>query len=131
MLQMKQINLETYLRDNHLLLIFAPKSHHQDYQRQIDMFRERTPALNHRDLLMFHLFEEEPGYFGNRVIAPEAACITRRRLNVQPGEFAIVLLGKNGQVQLRSDRPTHPDGIFALIDSGMRRQWGIRAKAIA
>lgn len=127
MLTMKQLNLDSY-QENRLLLIFAPNSTDAAYQRQIDMFRGRTNAFSHRDLLTFHLFEGEPGYTYNKRITADVAAVTRQRFNVAPGEFVILLVGKDGQIKLRADRPTHPDGILALIDSSTMRRWGIREK---
>ena len=53
----------------------------------------------------------------------EHAAWAWERYGVEPGRFAAVLVGKDGTVKHRSDKPVEPDGLYALIDEmPMRRR---------
>jgi hypothetical protein len=52
----------------------------------------------------------------------------RQELEVEPGEFTVVLIGKDGRVRFRADRPVAPIDIFSFIDILPRRQEELRRR---
>ena len=120
----KSLDLSVYRLKKRLLLICAPASDDPMYERQIKMLSAAYQAeFDERDLLTFHLFENEYGYFNDTPLTIKAAATTRERLGVAPNEFTIILIGKDGRVRFRADRPTHPGALLTLVDtSAIRRR---------
>lgn len=56
----------------------------------------------------------------------DTAPALRRRLNLVPGRFAAVLVGKDGHVADRHDRPVAADALEATIDAMPMRRAGQR-----
>ena len=122
------LELSRYRGQNRLLLVFAPSASAMSYQQQVRMFANQTAELADRDVLIFYLFEEGPGYNNELMLAPEIAGRLRREFEVEPGEFTTVLLGKDGRVRFRADRPVAPVDIFSFIDILPRRQEELRRR---
>lgn len=122
------LELSRYRGQNRLLLVFAPSASAMSYQQQVRMFANQTAELADRDVLIFYLFEEGPGYSNELMLAPEIAGRLRREFEVEPGEFTTVLLGKDGRVRFRADRPVAPVDIFSFIDILPRRQEELRRR---
>jgi hypothetical protein len=89
---------------------------------------EREPGFVDRDLLEGFLYETAPGTLGGDTASPGFAAEARRQLNVEAGALAVVLVGKDGGVKFRSDRPVPPEQIFDLIDAMPMRRQEMRAK---
>jgi hypothetical protein len=122
------LELSRYRGQNRLLLVFAPSASAMSYRQQVRMFANQTAELADRDVLIFYLFEEGPGYNNEMMLAPEVADRLRREFEVEPGEFVTVLIGKDGRVRFRADRPVAPIDIFSLIDILPARQEELRRR---
>lgn len=122
----ENLDLDIFRWKNRLLLIFAPNSRHTKYRQQIGLFEEQKAEFANRDLLTFHLFDNEPGRLNQTLLAAEAATAAKERFNIQSGEFTLILVGKDGGVKLRANRPTHPVSICNLIDLMPHREQVLR-----
>lgn len=111
-------NLDSYLWKNRLLLVFAPSKNNAEYQQQMQLFQGQKASFAERNLLIIELLTEGT----SRVDAQEAAKI-RERFNVNPKEFLVVLVGKDGTAKRQEQSPVSPQSIFETIDAmPMRRQ---------
>jgi hypothetical protein len=81
-----------------------------------------------RDLLVFSLISNGQSRMGEDVLSRQEAENIRRRFQVTPDEFRVVLLGKDGTVKL-SETEVRLSDVFALIDSMPMRQQEMREKA--
>lgn len=122
----EELELENYRWQNRLLLIFAPDTTDSDYRRQRAWLEEQE--LRDRDLLVFYFFDQDPGYLANKLIPVEAAAVAQEQFEIDPEQFAVILIGKDGGVNLRSDQPTAPIDLFALIDAMPMRQREMQQK---
>jgi uncharacterized protein YajQ (UPF0234 family) len=76
-----------------------------------------------RDLMVLEILEQGDSRAGDRVLLRKAVEEIRRRFDVRSDSFQLILIGKDGAVKLRSDKPVAVKDIFKLIDSmPMRRQ---------
>jgi hypothetical protein len=123
------LDLNSYRGKNRLLLIFAPSASAMSYRQQVRMFAHQTPELLDRDMLILYLFEEGPGNIDDIKLAPEIAARLRRHFEVKSEEFTAILIGKDGRVKFRADRPVAPIDIFSLIDIMPARQEELRRRS--
>ena len=64
---------------------------------------------------------------GNAVTgAGDAAPVLRRRYRLEPRRFTVLLIGKDGHVALRADRPIAADRLQRVIDAMPMRRAGER-----
>jgi Domain of unknown function (DUF4174) len=118
-------DLESYKWHNRLLLVFAPSPDDPAYQQQLELLENETD-LAERDLLLFHVFENQPG-FANKASLSEAESLkVREQFNVAEQAFTTVLVGKDGTEKQRWNEPVKNADLFALIDQMPMRQEEIR-----
>lgn len=81
-----------------------------------------------RDLLVFHILERGESRLGDISIDRQSAALLRDRFSAKPGEFTIVLIGKDGGEKLRRGTDVDIAEIFSLIDSMPMRQREMRER---
>jgi len=100
-----------------LLLLFSPSWDDPDYLAQTGKFEALDEEFYARDLLLFTFMPSTPvaeSLPGRRVVD---SADHWRQFGLPPHTFAILLLDKDGAVQLRSSKPVDPELLFAIIDS--------------
>ncbi len=78
--------------------------------------------------MVFQILEAGPSQINTQPINPDAAQLLRENLIVSPGQFAVILVGKDGGVKLHRQEETQLDDIFGLIDSMPMGQEEMRRK---
>jgi hypothetical protein len=99
------MDLDTHRWRNRLLLVFAPSEDDERYRALRRELQRQEHEIVDRDLLIFHILE-----------------------SVNPGQFIVVLIGKDGGEKLRGGREVDIAEIFSLIDSMPMRQREIRER---
>ncbi len=116
------VDLGSYQWQNRLILIFGPDDADANYREQAAAFAGREAEIADRDLLIGHFAATGAGDFAGQQVAPAASAALRRQLDVPDGAFQMLLIGKDGGVKLRADRPLSAERVFATIDSMPMRQ---------
>ena len=76
-----------------------------------------------RDLVVIGLAGSDAGHVGPDALTRQAAQTLRADLQLDPGAFSVVLIGKDGGVKVRAGETMRLTDIFARIDTmPMRRQ---------
>ncbi len=109
------------------LLIFAPKPDDPRLEIQVRTLQEHAPEAHDRDLVPVGLPYQNPSPTETQLSAEEAVAV-RRRFHVAPGDFAVILLGKDGGAKLRSDKPLPMQKLDATIDAMPMRKDEMRAR---
>jgi len=116
--QIPQCRFDTgYYRWKHrLLLLFSPSWDDPDYLTQTRRFEQMDDEFYGRDLLLFTFMPSLPTdtpATGRRLIDSTDHW---RQFGLAPHSFAVLLIDKDGAVQLRSTEPIDPEVLFSLID---------------
>lgn len=102
-------DLSAYRWERRPVLVFAPAAEDPAYREQMEMLRAARAGLKERDIVV--LTDDDPGALG------------RLRTGLALDGFTVMLVGKDGGVKLRADRPVAAEELFALIDRmPMRRR---------
>lgn len=109
-----------------LLLVFAPSDGHPDLTEQRQRATGFVEGFRDRDLLFVSVLEEGASRVGDRAMDAASAATVRERFGIEPGAFAVVLVGKDGTEKRRSDRPVPIEDLFAQIDQMPMRQREMR-----
>lgn len=105
----QEIELNQYLWKNRVLLVF-PGSASLAQREQAEIIASDPDGLNERDLVV--------------VLVDDQA--TMKRYKVTPGDFTVILLGKDGGEKLRQSQPLKLKDLYPLIDSMPMRQREMR-----
>lgn len=81
-----------------------------------------------RDLVIFEILESGPSSMNTNNLEPPTAQSLRKKFDVPPGEFTVILVGKDGGIKLNRQVQTQLADIFSLIDSMPMRQEEMRRK---
>jgi len=122
------MELKRYMWKNRLLLVFAPSEDDTRYRALRRELERQEHELVDRDLLIFHILESGESRLGDSLIDHQSAASLRNRFSVNPGQFIVVLIGKDGGEKLRRGREVDIAEIFSLIDSMPMRQREIRKR---
>ncbi len=116
------IDLDAYKWTNRLLFIFSPSPAHSDYRSQRQELQGKEGEIADRDLIIPEIFEDGTGRIGETPLGEEAAAYLREKFGVEPGRFAVILVGKDGGEKLREEKSVPAQELFSLIDSMPMRQ---------
>ena len=105
----QQSDLADYKWSQRPVLIFAPDPQDSDFKDQLSELREAREGLAERDIVV--LTDTDPDALG------------RLRTALAVDSFEIMLVGKDGGVKLRQDKPLTARALFDTIDAmPMRRR---------
>ncbi len=106
-------DLSQYHNKNRVLLIFAPGKSDPHWQKQNALLQNSAAAFQDRDLVRLDDLETE-GVHGAGL---------RTRYGVKPGQFRVLLIGKDGHVASGGPTPINLDALTSQIDRmPMRRE---------
>lgn len=112
-----QASLRT-LRDHaRVLLIFAPSTEDVRARRQLHILDPHRDDSDQRDLVTVLLTPGQESIFPS-----SEQTSVRKSLHIAPGEFAVVLVGKDGGEKLRSTEPIAWNELASTIDAMPMRQ---------
>ncbi|WP_416672119.1 DUF4174 domain-containing protein [Egbenema bharatensis] len=114
--------LENYQWQNRVLLVFAPSSQQPDYQEQMQQFATQSNGFAERDLLLVQVLADGESRLNDDVLEPASADRLRQQFGVQPDEFVVILIGKDGTSKREQATPVDVDSLFAQIDGMPMRQ---------
>ncbi len=122
--------LQAYRNRNRVLLVFARGREDARYQRQFSLLKTQTAGLNERELTLIYALGDGKGQsIGTHIEGSGDAPDLRRRFAVTPGQFKVVLIGKDGHTAYTSDHPISSEQLFGLIDAMPMRRAEMRQRA--
>ncbi len=94
--------------ENRLLFIFGKEEQALLVKQQLKLLDEVQPGVSERDI---------------KIIVVNRQSVLCRQYNVKPGEFTVILTGKDNSEKLRTNELLLPAQLFSLIDAmPMRKQ---------
>lgn len=118
--------LDQYRWEKRVLLINAPGEDDASLLQQMNAIDASSSAFDARDMVLVTLLDSEGSVAGQRPLSRAEVERARESVNVEPGAFAVVLLGKDGGVKLREQTAMPMRDIYALIDAMPMRKREMR-----
>ena len=109
------------------VLIFAPKPDDPQLVIQMRILEEHAAEAHDRDVVGIALPYANPSSSAVQ-LSPDDAEAARRKFHVNPGDFAAILIGKDGGVKLRSSKPLSMQKLEETIDAMPMRKDEVRGK---
>jgi hypothetical protein len=122
------IDLNAYQWKNRLLFLFATSEEDPSYFSLKEEIEHQAMEVLDRDLLIAHVLEKGEGRWGKVRLSSEQAFSLRKELSVPPGQFMVILIGKDGGEKFRQDRNVELEEIFNIIDAMPMRQQEMKMK---
>lgn len=98
------------------LLVFAAADN-PALATQRQLLSASSQDLRERDIVISEFIGSAPSAVANR-----------KRYRIANTAFAVLLIGKDGGVKLRSTKPLQPERLFAIIDAMPMRQHEMRRR---
>ncbi len=111
-----EIEMRDFLWTARPIVVFADTPADPAFQQQMELLRNRPEALAERDVVVITDTD------------PEARSDVR--LSLRPRGFMMVIIGKDGQVEIRKPRPWDVREITRTIDKMPLRQQEIRERGL-
>ena len=105
-----------------LLFVFSPSKQERRYQLQMDTLSDRQIALNDHHVVIAEIFEHEDGHIGHEEIHIESSDGLRREYHILPGQFKVVLVGKDASVKMRADSCVSCEEVIMRVDTESVRE---------
>ena len=124
MAQDQNFTLKQYQWKNRLLLVFAPGNAHALHEQQVKQVADAKEGYLERDLVVISVFPEDAVVTskGNTYLTTTDIVRLRADFGIQPGDFCVILIGKDGGEKLRRKAVLPAAGLFEVIDAmPMRR----------
>ena len=121
-------DLASYQWKNRVIIIFDTSPATENYRMQKGELETRTEGVLDRELIVLELFENEQSRMGDVFLPDDAVKNLRDLFSAEQGRFQVILVGKDGGVKLRSDKPVPAAELFGLIDAMPMRQEEMRRK---
>jgi len=108
--------------EKRVLLVFAPNNEDTEFRQQDAVLKAIGDGLIERDMSVIRAFSSNRLSVDGKAYEQSTAGFYRQ-FAVQPGEFRVILVGKDGTVKLNRRSAVSDQELFSLIDSmPMRRQ---------
>jgi hypothetical protein len=120
--------LEDHRWEHRLLFVFAPGDTSEALPQQQQAFADRDAGFRDRDLLLLTVTDSDQGAYRTapgadpRPLTEAAARRLRKRFDVAPDAFRVVLVGKDGTEKRRDAESVSARSIFDTIDAMPMRQ---------
>ena len=122
------LDLSQFLWKNRLLFLFAPNRNDPMFVSLHNSISAQQSEVADRDLVIFEILVSDPSSMNTQYLSWDSALSLRKQYHVNPGEFAVLLVGKDGGIKLKRQDKTRLEDIFALIDTMPMRQEEMRQK---
>lgn len=114
--------MERYLWEDRVLVLFSPSLEEPAYREQIQDLENAAEALAERDVLIIHIIRESQVKVDGESKPQLGTPAFYEHFNVSPPNFAVLLIGKDGGVKLRQNKPLTIEKLTATIDAMPMRQ---------
>ncbi len=108
---------QTQRSERTLLYVFSPSKQDRLYQLQMDTLANRQLALDDHHVVIAEVFEHEGGHVGPEKIRVESSTGLRRDYHISPGQFKVVLVGKDSTVKLCAESCVSCEEVFMRVEN--------------
>lgn len=110
-------------KDRHrLLIVFAPDAENAAFREQIADIEAHSRDFAERDLVLFTVLEKGISKAGTKSLSSAEKEFLRERFGVIPGQFRVLLIGKDGGAKRTDMHPVSMQTLNGVIDAmPMRR----------
>jgi hypothetical protein len=123
------MDLSQFQWKNRLLFLFAPNRSHPLFDVLQKSIAIQQAGVADRDLVIFEILESGTSRMDTSDLDPKVAQSLRDKFDARPGQFTVILVGKDGGIKLNRQDQTRLEDIFALIDAMPMRREEMRQKS--
>lgn len=113
---------DRYLWRKRVIIVFSPQGTHPDYERQIEILQSDIEGLEERDIVRWVIIKDTIVTGEGKVLPQFGTGPFYREFEVERDVFAVLLIGKDGEIKMREGRPVSLETLYGVIDSMPMRQ---------
>jgi hypothetical protein len=123
-----EFTLSEYQWQNRILLVFAPSTDSSQYRQQMKAWQADVAGVDDRDLKLVQILGTGENQIDGRSLTSASAERLRQQFGINPEEFAVILVGKDGTEKQQSQTPMDLAMLFHMIDAMPMRQQEMRSR---
>ena len=100
-----------------LLYVFSPSKQERLYQLHMDTFADHQIALDDHHVVLAEVFEHGQGYMGSDELPCDNCRGLRQEYRIMPGQFKVVLVGRDSVVKLCADSCISTEEIIMRVEN--------------
>ncbi len=113
---------EDYLWQNRLVLVFSPRANDERLTQQREFLTEAANGLKTRDIIQWEfVYLDSVNVDGQQKVHLSTKPFYNE-FDIGIRDFAVILIGKDGEVKHRTDKPIASQELFSIIDAMPMRQ---------
>lgn len=97
------MRLNGFKAKNSLLFLFSPDNRHHNYCVQKELLYGCDNIFREQGLVVAEIFEQGESHIGNMQVDAESCEYLRKLFNALPGQFKVILLGKEQHIKMITD----------------------------
>lgn len=109
--------MEDYLWQNRLILVFSPSKESSAYKTQAKTLNTAQSDLKDRDIIRWDFIAQNSVSIDNHYKPHLGTDPFYKHYNVNLQDFTIILIGKDGNIKLRSQTPITAKTLNSTIDA--------------
>jgi hypothetical protein len=125
----RDFDMNRYAWKKRPVLLFSPTSDDKRLRQMKQQVGKLEEGIEDREIVVIELVQDGQSKAEGRVMPDEKVEHLRKQYEVEPGKFAVLLIGKDGGVKARWFEPIDLKQIFGNIDAMPMRQQEIRERA--
>jgi hypothetical protein len=114
--------MQKFIWKHRVLIIFAPDSANTKLSEQNAILSQAAEGLAERDVRILRVFADGEPTLDN-VQQQQSSKGFYQLCDVDPAQFRVILIGKDGSVKLEQSVPVSAGTLFGLIDAMPMRQY--------
>jgi hypothetical protein len=122
------MDLNVYRWQYRLLMVFSSSQEDSNYQSFIKEVQDQRKGLRDRDILVFEILENGESRSANSPLKKDSSDFLREQFGIPPGQFCILLVGKDGEEKRRWESRVGLGVIFSVVDAMPMRQREMKEK---
>lgn len=108
---------EDYLWEKRLVLVFSPRANDGRLAKQRELMAEAADGLKARDIVRWEFVYLDSVSVDGRRKAHLSTNPFYNEFDIGIRDFAVILIGKDGEIKHRTDKPLPSEELFSMIDA--------------
>lgn len=117
---------EDYLWQNRLVLVFSPRADNGQLLRQREILAEAAEGLKDREIVNWEFVYLDSVNVDGKQKVHLSTNPFYSEYDVAYRDFTFILIGKDGEVKMRENKPVEAEKLFEIIDAMPMRQREMR-----
>ena len=112
-----RVSLDGHQPGGCVFFVFSSSQQDNQYRIQMDMLQDDRRTMDEHEIVLAEIFEQGNSRLGQNAVKPEESEYLRRQFNVLPGQFKVLLMGRDSRIKLLAESFVSSQELFLRLDT--------------